>query len=197
MGSRRILGGSGICGLLAALALSGCATTSAPPAQPQTLTEYHIGREDVLEVSVWHSEDLSRTLPVRPDGKISLPLLGELTAQGKTAGELAGEIQQKLRPYVEDPKVAVIVREVNAPRFHVIGEVQKPGTFPLRGSVTLLQALAAAGGFNPFADQDAITIVRQQEGQATQRYTVRYSDMVKGNKGDAIYLDAGDTIYVP
>jgi len=197
MSSGRWLGGSWACGLLAALAFSGCVTTQVPPNLPQQMSEYRIGREDVLEVSVWHSEDLSRTLPVRPDGKISLPLLGEIMAQGKTGPELAAEIQQKLVPYVENPKVAVIVREVNAPRFHVIGEVQKPGTYPLRGNVTILQALAAAGGFNPFADQNGIVIVRQQEGQATQRYTIRYSDLVGGVKGDAIYLDAGDTIYVP
>lgn len=182
--------------MAAALALAGCGRHVPPPqAEPQQQAEYHIGRQDVLEVAVWHDNDLSRTVPVRPDGKISLPLLGELDAQGKTAPQLAQEIQKKLTPYVENPKVTVIVREVNAPRFSVMGEVQKPGTYALRGDVTVLEALAEAGGFNQFADQDGIVIVRQK-GAKTERYTVSYSDLTSGD-GSAVFLAPGDAIYVP
>lgn len=183
--------------MAAALALAGCGRHTPPPqAEPQQQAEYHIGREDVLEVAVWRDNDLSRTIPVRPDGKISLPLLGELEAQGKTAPQLAEEIQKKLQPYVENPKVTVIVREVNAPRFSVMGEVQKPGSYALRGNVSLLEALAQAGGFNQFADQGGIVIVRTSNGK-TQKYTVSYSDLVGGDGNGPVYLAPGDAIYVP
>lgn len=182
--------------MAAALALVGCEKRVPPPTTQPVESEYHIGRADVLEVSVWRDNDLTRTVPVRPDGKISMPLIGEVVAQGKTAVELQNEIATKLKPYVEDPKVAVIVREVNAPQFSVIGEVQKPGSYPLRGNVTVLQALSQAGGFNQFADQDGIVIVRQS-GEKTQKYNVKYSDLVSGDGHGSVYLDQGDTVYVP
>jgi polysaccharide export outer membrane protein len=185
-----------VVGLAVAVGMLGCGRHMPPPqTEPAQQAEYHIGREDVLDVAVWHDPELSKTVPVRPDGMISLPLLGELQAQGKTAPELAQEIQQKLTPYVANPHVAVMLKEINAPRFSVIGEVQKPGTFPLRGDVNVLQALAQAGGFNPFADQNGIVLVRQNGGK-TERYQVRYSDLVTGD-GSAVLLDAGDTLYVP
>jgi polysaccharide export outer membrane protein len=195
MGCGRAGAGTRAALVAAALAFAGCTKHVPPPDTNAQAAEYRIGREDVVEVSVWHDADLSRTMPVRPDGKISLPLLGELQAQGKTAPELASEIQQKLTPWVEKPKVSVIVREINAPRFSVIGEVVKPGIYPLRGRITVLQALAQAGGFNPFADQDGIVIVRER-GSKIERYTVSYSDLV-ADQGAAVFLDAGDTLYVP
>ena len=183
--------------LTAALALVGCEKRVPPPmTEPKAEAEYHIGRADVLEVSVWRDNDLTRQLPVRPDGKISMPLIGEVVAQGRTAPELAAEIGEKLKPFVENPRVAVIVREVNAPRFNVIGEVQKPGSYAMRGNVTVLQALSEAGGFNQFADQDGIVIVRNS-GAKTQRYTIKYSELVQGDGNGAVYLDQGDTLYVP
>jgi polysaccharide biosynthesis/export protein len=182
--------------LAAAMVFCGCGRNVPPPqTNPQEQAEYQIGRQDVLDVSVWHDADISRVVPVRPDGKISLPLLGDVLAEGKTARGLASEIAERLKPFVDAPRVAVIVKEVNAPRFNVIGEVQKPGTFPLRGDVTVLEALSQAGGFNPFADQGGIVIVRHQ-GQKTARYSVSYSDLVSGDE-KAVYLVAGDTVYVP
>jgi polysaccharide export outer membrane protein len=169
-----------------------------PPAGRAEQAEYRIGPEDVVEVSVWRDADLSRVMPVRPDGRISLPLLGELQAAGKTGPELAQEIQRRLAALVEQPRVSVIVREVNARRFYVLGEVLKPGAFPLRGEVTLLQALAQAGGLGQFADADGIVLVRSVDGQE-QRYQIKYSQLVEGSGSGAgtIYLSGGDTIYVP
>jgi len=181
--------------LAASLFWVGCGKNVPPPQTGPQQSEYQIGREDVLDVSVWRDADLSREVPVRPDGKISLPLLGDVVAEGKTARELAKEISTKLQPYIDAPRVAVIVKQVNAPRFNVIGEVQKPGTFPLRGNLTVLDALSEAGGFNPFADQGGIVIVRH-DGQKTERYKVSYSDLVSGDER-AVYLVPGDTIYVP
>jgi polysaccharide export outer membrane protein len=178
--------------------LGGCSHRVPPPETPITSAgAYRIGPEDVIEVAVWRDNDMSRVVPVRPDGRISLPLLGELDAVDKTAPELATEIQQKLTPFVEGtPKVSVIVREVNSPRFFVLGEVQKPGVFPMRGGVTVLQALAQAGGLATYADAEGIVIVRQVKDREA-RYSVRYSDLVNQDNRLPMYLDKGDTIYVP
>jgi polysaccharide export outer membrane protein len=180
----------------AALALCGCTHRLPPPENRAEQGEYRLGREDVVEVSVWRDNDLSRVVPVRPDGKIAMPLVGELQAEGKTAPELAEEIRTKLGPFVENPRVTVIVREVNARKVFVLGEVQKPGSFPLRGDMTVLQALAQAGGLAQFADPDGIVLVREHDGKV-ERYNVKYSDMVDGNQNRAVFLSSGDTIYVP
>lgn len=170
----------------------GCAHSQWPP--PQADSPYRIGREDVLEVSVWRDAELSRTLVVRPDGKVSLPLAGEIRAVGRTPGELATEIQDSLAPYVLDPKVVVIVREVNSSRIFVTGEVVRPGAYPLRGKVSLLQALALAGGFSAFADTDAILIIRP--GEAPGRIAVRYRDLIANEDPPEVTLLAGDTVVV-
>ncbi len=192
MKAMRVIGGA----VAAWLALSGCAHHLPPPTTRPEAGDYRIGREDVVEVVVWRDNDLTRVMPVRPDGKISLPLVGELVAEGKTTNELADEIRRQLGPFVDNPRVSVIVREVNARKFFVLGEVQKPGSFPLRGDVTVLQALAQAGGLAQFADPDGIVLVREHEGQV-QRFRVRYSDLVGGDQSQAVYLAGGDTLYVP
>ncbi|HZW90106.1 MAG TPA: polysaccharide biosynthesis/export family protein, partial [Myxococcaceae bacterium] len=124
--------------LLGGLLLAGCAHEQ-PTAPAATAEEpYRIGKEDVLDVSVWRDPDLSRTLPVRPDGFITLPMVGEVQAEGRTTVELEQDISRRLQKYVQSPRVTVMVREVNSARVFVTGEVQKPGAYPLRGNVTVL-----------------------------------------------------------
>ncbi len=181
-------------GLFLSLSAAGCAHEPRLPSSEPAPSEYRIGREDLLDVSVWRDPDLSRVVPVRPDGNISLPLLGELRAEGKTAAALAEEIASGLRSYVQEPRVSVIVREVNAPRFFVIGEVPHPGGFPLRGRTTVLQALALAGGPNEYADRGDIVVLRS--GSASDRYFVDYALLVRDPTKD-FALAPGDTIVVP
>jgi polysaccharide biosynthesis/export protein len=158
---------------------------------------FKIGREDVLDVAVWRDGDLSRVLPVRPDGFISMPIVGEVKAEGKTPTQLAEEIKTRLQPYVQEPKVTVIVREVNSSRVFVTGEVARPGSYPLRGKVSLLQAVALAGGFSDFANKEGILVIRQ--GQDGGQYPVRYSELVSDDqeaRTDALLMP-GDTVVVP
>lgn len=155
---------------------------------------FHIGREDLLEVVVWREAELSRLMPVRPDGYISLPLVGEVMAEGKKPEALASDIQNKLNGFIQEPRVSVLVREVHSAQFFVTGEVARPGNFPLRGRVSLLQALAFAGGFTAFAEREAILLIR---GDGTRSSVViKYSDLVEGMHRQA-YLEPGDTIVVP
>lgn len=176
-----------------AVGLSACGHRQNVRPAEEPMREYVIGREDVLDVSVWRDGDLSRTVPVRPDGKISLPLVGEIEADGKTAPQLSQEIAAKLSPYIQDPRVVVIVREVNAPRFYVIGEVVRPGAYPLRSRTSLLQALSLAGGFNEFANRGGIVVVRG----ANERLRIDYDDLIDARSDADIGIRAGDTIYVP
>ena len=171
-----------------------CASPSVRPPREDARLEYRIGREDLLDISVWRDGDLSRTVPVRPDGRISLPLLGEIEAAGLSARELGELIQDQLKPFLSDPRVVVIVREVHSPRVFVIGEVARPGAFPLRGRLTVLQALSLAGGLSEFADDKNIAILRAEDGA---RYRVSYEALVSGETGSDFSLRAGDTIHVP
>lgn len=133
---------------------------------------------------------------VRPDGKISIPLVQDTQAEGLTASELADQIHEKLLPYIKDPNVSVIVKEINAPKFSVIGYVNRPGTFPMRGDVTILQALSMAGGFTPFASPSKIKLVRNAGGRQEVRVVDYYDLIEKGGKGN-ILLKPGDAIVVP
>ncbi|MBM7117456.1 polysaccharide biosynthesis/export family protein [[Archangium] primigenium] len=158
---------------------------------------YRIGREDVLDVAVWRDGDLSRTLPVRPDGFISLPMVGEVQAEGRTPTELSEQIRDSLRAYVQEPRVTVIVREVNSSRVFITGEVAHPGAYPLRGRVSILQAIALAGGFTDFADRDGIVVLRRSEKDGST-IPVSYSELVNSpEKNEPLNLRPGDTIVVP
>lgn len=183
---------------VASVAMTGCAHRKVD-VDPGKEYPYKIGREDVLDVSVWRDGDLSRVVPVRPDGFISLPMVGELKAAGKTPAELEQDIVGKLKPYVQEPKVTVIVREVNSARIFITGEVAHPGSFPLRGRVSVLQAIALAGGFTDFANQDGIVVIRNVENG--KQIPVSYSDLIKSDSdADTIRdfpLAPGDTIVVP
>ncbi len=179
--------------LAAACASSGGSMRPDPRPDPG---EYRIGREDVLEVIVWHEPELTRVVPVRPDGKISLPLAGEVDAAGKTAAELQQGLTRTLAPYIKDAAVAVLVREINASRVFVLGEVARPGGFPLRGPVSVVQAIALAGGRTPFAG-DEIDWLRQKPDGSTERVRLSFDDLVKGEAAGALSLRGGDVLYVP
>jgi polysaccharide export outer membrane protein len=158
--------------------------------------QYRIGREDVLYVTVWGNKELTMDVIVRPDGNISFPLIQDIKAEGFTVSELADQIQNKLIPYIKDPNVSVIVKQINAPKFSVIGYVNRPGTYPMRGDVTVLQALSEAGGFTPFASPRKIKLVRNAGGKQEIRMFNYYDMIDKGGEGSFL-LRAGDTIVVP
>ena len=180
--------------------LCAAACASGPRALPaEEDGPYLVGREDVLDVSVWRNADLSRVVPVRPDGFISLPMVGEVQAEGKSAAALAGEIAVKLAPFVQSPHVSVVLHEVNAARVYVTGEVIHPGAYPLRGRMSVVQALALAGGFTPFAQGDAVVVLRTRGGNA--RYELSYDELVgpgeEGKPAPEAWLRPGDTLVVP
>ena len=152
---------------------------------------YRLSKEDVVEVSVWKEPELSRTMPVRPDGKITLPLVGDVQAEGLQPKELEESVQKRLASLVRDPHVTIIVHDVNGARVFVTGMVTHAGAFPLRSNMSVLQALALAGGLAEFADHGAIGIVR---GDGTH-LTVDYDDLINGKS--KLSLAAGDTIVVP
>jgi polysaccharide export outer membrane protein len=181
----------------ALLALSACSGVSSQRPDPRPETgEYRIGREDVLEVVVWHEPELTRVVPVRPDGKISLPLAGEVDAAGKTPAELQEGLTRALGPYIQDAAVAVLVREINASRVYVLGEVARPGGFPLRGPMTVVQAIALAGGRTEFA-RGAVHWVRERADGKSDRVDLSFDDLVTGEAEGALWLRGGDVLYVP
>jgi len=186
---------AGFWAVVGVLLLAGCAHKPAMKVDNSD-QPYRIGREDVLDVAVWRDADLSRTLPVRPDGYISMPMTGDVLAAGKTPTELAEEIKERLKPYVQEPRVTVIIREVNSSRVFVTGEVANPGAYPLRGRVSLVQAIALAGGFTDFANSDRITVIRTDDKGG--KIPVRYSDLISNKDGNQdVILRPGDTIVVP
>jgi polysaccharide export outer membrane protein len=157
-----------------------------------------IGNDDRLAVNVWKEPDLSRTIPVRSDGKISLPLVGEMQAAGRTPLQLEEEIGTKLKNYITDPEVTVIVEQINSQKFNILGQVAKPGSYPLAAATTVLDAIAAAGGFRDFAKQKDIYILRQSTGGRETRIAFNYKDVIKGkNPAQNIKLEPHDTVVVP
>jgi polysaccharide export outer membrane protein len=182
----------------ALLVAPACAHRSSKKIEPVAEGAYRIGREDALDISVWRDPDLSRTLPVRPDGYVTLPIAGEVKAAGKTTEELAKELRAKLAPFVQEPRVTVMVREANSSRVFVTGEVAHPGAYPLRGRISLLQALALAGGLSDFANADGILVIRQGE-TGSENIPVRYSDLVAhdDDRRAEFLLRPGDTVVVP
>jgi len=173
----------------------------APPAQGngtgQPAPDYQIGPEDLLDISVWNNPALSRTAPVRPDGKISLPLLNDVQAAGLTPMQLRDIIAKKLVEYMPNPEVSVIVREVNRFKVSVIGEVKKPGRFDFKSKATVLDAIALAGGFNDFAARSRIVILRQ-DGAGTKRIPINYNKIIStASDQDEFYLQPGDVVVVP
>ena len=159
--------------------------------------EYKIGAQDVLRVDVWKEPEITRTIPVRPDGKISLPLVNDIQAAGLTSLELASSISEGLKKYLNNPQVTVTVTEINSRRVYVTGEVGKPGALPLLPNMTVLQAVSSCGGFTQFAKIKKIYVLRQEGGKQV-KYPFNYKEVVAGNKPeDNIALQPGDTIVVP
>jgi polysaccharide export outer membrane protein len=159
-------------------------------------SDYVIGADDTLHVTVWKEPDMNVTLPVRPDGKISIPLLDDVQAAGMTPMQLAASIKEKLKKYIADPRVTVVVTAMNSQRIYVLGEVTHTGAMALLPHMTMLQALSSAG-FTQFANLKAIYLLRMQDGQQV-KVRFNYKDAIKGrDPGQNIVLHPGDTIVVP
>lgn len=163
-------------------------------ALPAAAETYTIGPEDVLAVHVWKEPEASRRVSVRPDGKISLPLVNDMQAAGLTANQLAVQLSRELKKYLTEADVSVVVEQVNSKKFYVMGEVVKPGAYPLLASTTVLQALTGAGGFRDFANTKKIYVLKARG----QRLLFDYPAVIKGKKLEQnIFLEPGDTIVVP
>jgi polysaccharide export outer membrane protein len=156
-----------------------------------------IGNDDVLAINVWKEPDISRSIPVRSDGKISLPLVGEVQAAGLTPLNLEKDIASKLKNYISEPEVTVMVQQVNSQKFNILGQVVRPGSYVIANSPTVLDAVALAGGFRDFAKQKSIYVLRQG-GSGDSRIPFNYKDVSQGkNMSQNIKLQPGDTIIVP
>ncbi len=167
-----------------------------PASGPMAGPEYVIGPQDVLHIAVWKENDLTATLPVRPDGKISLPLLNDVQASGLTPRQLADSVTEKLKKYIADPRVTVVVTEINSKRIYVTGEVLHAGPMAMLPNMTVLQALASSG-FSQFANTKNIYVLRIENGKQ-QKLPVNYRKLVKGAQIEQNYvLQPGDTIIVP
>jgi polysaccharide export outer membrane protein len=204
--------------LVSSLAASGWAQSTAtgneplranienPAAAPDTATarpaahdmHYVIGNDDVLAINVWKEPDLTQSLTVRSDGKISMPLIGEITAAGKTPAQLEQEITDKLRTYITQPEVTVMVSQMNSVKFNILGRVMKPGSYSLSATTTVLDAIAQAGGFQDFAKQKKIYILRQSASGGEARIPFNYKSIIHGEHPEQnIRLEPRDTIVVP
>ena len=182
--------------------LGACASRSLPPA-PATagVSDYNyvIGAGDGLNISVWRNPELSMSVPVRPDGKVTAPLIDEIVAQGKTPTELAREVEKALSKYVRDPIVTVIVTSFVGPyseQIRVVGEAAKPQVLPFKQKMTILDVMIAVGGLTDFADGNGATIVRASEGN--KQYTVRLKDLIKrGDVSANVEMKPGDILIIP
>jgi polysaccharide export outer membrane protein len=160
--------------------------------------DYLIGAGDVLAINVWKEPDITRAIPVRPDGRISLPLVGELQAAGKTPLQLEHDIAAKLQTYITEADVTVIVQQINSEKINVMGRVMKAGSYPLSGTTTILDAIAAAGGFQEFAKQKSIYVLRSNGAGGQTRIPFNYKDVIKGKHPEQnVRLQSHDTVVVP
>jgi len=187
------------------VSMTGCAGPSMEAIEEANSAQrdFLLGPEDVLDIRVWRSEDLTqKEVVVRPDGKISMPLIGEVVASGRTAKELANHISERLKEFKENPSVSVSVKEVNSYYVYVLGEVTKPGKYQLKSHATVLQAIALAGGFTHFAAKNRMQVLRTvvtKDSQSKEfRIPARYDDLVSGN-GEIrnFVLKTGDVVVVP
>jgi polysaccharide export outer membrane protein len=198
-----------ISGTIVLLLAAGCALVARAKVKPEPeapprdvavqLPEYRMGPEDIIEISVWKNEGVGRTIPVRPDGMISLPLLNDVQAAGLTPMELRHVLREKLTVYIPNPEVSVIVREVHSAKVSVFGEVVHPGRYELRGPTRVLEILAQAGGLNAFASRSNILVLRPN-GSRTERIRIDHDRLVsdKGEKSeDSVVLRSGDVVFVP
>ena len=194
--------------VLAGAVLMGCSTgPSLPPASnisaaasSTPASEYIIGPGDVLDIFVWHNTDLTRQMPVRPDGRISMPLIGDMTAVGKTPVQLAGELQVKLKPFVNDPLVTVIPTSfvgLFTRQIRVVGEAIQPRAIPFRSNMTVLDVMIEVGGLTKYADGDRAVLVRATSGKQ-QSYQVHLDSLVRdGNVSQNVDMQPGDILIIP
>ncbi len=198
---------AGLAALTCALILSGCATgtsasRTAPPEQKTIAVDnYRIGVDDIVQVSVWRNPELGITVPVRPDGMISVPLVGDVAAGGHTPGEVAADIQAKLATYVRDPQVAVILTDLRSheylSRVRVTGAVRQPISIPFRPGMTVLDAVLAAGGINEFAAPDKTSLHRKNT-DSSATYAIRLDRILqKGDLASNFDVQPGDVVIVP
>jgi polysaccharide export outer membrane protein len=173
------------------------ATPSATSADKPHDDSFVIGNDDVLAINVWKEPDISRSIPVRSDGKISLPLVGEVQAAGLTPLKLEKDIADKLKNYISEPEVTVMVQQVNSQKFNILGQVTKPGSYGIANSPTVLDAIALAGGFRDFAKKKSIYVLRHS-ASGESRLPFNYKDVSQGkNMEQNVKLQPGDTIIVP
>lgn len=193
--------------ILSVLVLLGACATRNAVAPPQEAVakvqsekpgdDYIIGSGDILDISLWKDEAMTRQVTVRTDGKITFPLIGEVAAASRTLGEVKQEMMERLKEYVPEPVLNVDVKQINSMIVYVTGRVNKPGGFPVNAKVTVLQALSVAGGLNPFAKRSKIKVFRQEDGK-TVTYPFDYDEVVDGeNLQQNIVLKRGDVIVVP
>jgi len=165
----------------------------------QKSSDYIIGPEDVIEISVWKNKALSKTVTVRPDGKISLPLIGDIKAAGLTPAQLKKVIESNVSKYQQTAIASVIITEVNSYRIFILGEVKAPGAFQMKTRTTVLQGIALAGGFTEFASKNKMVLIRRKrDGSGDEKMRIRFKDLVyKKYKDKDVILKPGDTIFVP
>jgi polysaccharide export outer membrane protein len=182
-----------------AAAVRPASAAQAPPQSPpvEEVPSYSVAPGDVLKIAVWKEPELSGEVFVRLDGMITVPLVGDIRAAGKTTGQIAAEVRDGLRPFLETPQVTVTVSQAVSARFYVIGEVTTSGAFPLTGRITVLQALALAGGFREFAKRERIVVIRESRGER-KAIPFNFRDLEAGiNLDQNIVVEAGDTVIVP
>jgi polysaccharide biosynthesis/export protein len=173
------------------------AKSSPSKSMPMVDADYRVGPGDMIDISVWKEPEVSSTIVIRPDGKISIPLINDLVVSGKTPMEMQALIAEKLSPFIKSPNVTVTVKEVRSKKVYVLGQVNKSGSFDIPRPTTVLQILTEAGGLQPFAKQKSIYVLRN-EGGAERRLAFNYKDVVKGKKIEQnIVLLPGDTVVVP
>lgn len=172
--------------------------TDLPPFSSSQESTYQMGPQDILHISVWKDEILSREVIVRPDGFISFPLIGEVLAEGRTVGSLEKEMNERLTKFVADPRVSIGVKEVNSFKIFVIGKVNSPGGFQIGQYTDVMQALSLAGGLTPFAREGSIKILRRSKNQGQTTFPFDYGEVVKGYSLEQnIVLERGDVVMVP
>lgn len=195
---------SSTCSRIAALALSVLLAAGALKAEDVIRSEgdapnaYAIGIGDVVEISVWKNPDLAVTVPVRPDGRISMPLIGDVEAAGRTPLALRDQLTSQLKEYITAPGVSVVIKEINSRKVFVTGEVEHPGAFDLQPRTKLMQVLALAGGLTPYAKGRVIVLRDSRDGEGDRRYEIKLDSIVSGKTpSDNLILQPGDTLVVP
>lgn len=188
---------------MASLLFSGCAEipTGGWPVQYSAPAEFVLGPEDVLTVTVWRNQDLSKDIVVRPDGVVTMPLIGDIRAAGISAEALAKRLSERLTEYMSNPIVSVQIKEINSYHIYVLGEVAKPGKYQLKSFATVLQGISLAGGFTAYANRNGTKVIRKAvglEGKQQIEIPVKYNDVIAGKADPGnFYLNSGDVIVVP